>query len=312
MFRDTVALRMNPFGPSFPPSEANRARLAFLTDLDRQPLRLDQCDALLRPLFCAGILDLDVHMERFHDLMTERGYEFDGLGARSMDSAIVVIRGALGSGKTTLGAWMIAEMARLPGDPWKVFHVPEPAEDTDTARIEALNGLRNRIATVPEGSHIAALIENVTTASLAAAIGCYRALQAWPRLLVVTTHNLRLLDADERMMGDSARIEVFTLRQITATDADAYVAHRLPQFRDPQRPEIEAVSPVFPFPSGLPGRFVQRGADQGGVPVVLRQLNTHFRRRLAEHVRHLRGKPDHSPVETAPGEQLANYLMPEI
>jgi hypothetical protein len=202
-------------------------------------------------------------MARFHDLMTERGYVFEGEGARSMDSALVVIRGALGSGKTTLGAWMIAEMARLPGDPWACFHLPEPAEDTDTARINALNELRNQIAAVPEGSHVAALVENVTAASLAAAIARYKSLQAWPRLLVLTTHNLKLLDADERMMGDSARIEVFTLRQITAADADAYVEHRLPQYRDPQRPEIEAISPVFPFRPGLPGRFVQRRTDQG-------------------------------------------------
>jgi hypothetical protein len=58
---------MNPFGPSFPTSPENRARLALLTDLDRMPLRLDQCADLLRPLFCAGILDLDTHMARFHD-----------------------------------------------------------------------------------------------------------------------------------------------------------------------------------------------------------------------------------------------------
>jgi hypothetical protein len=36
-------------------------------------------------------------------------------------------------------------------------------------------------------------------------------------------------------MGGAARIEVFTLRQITPADADAYVAHRLPQYRDPHR-----------------------------------------------------------------------------
>jgi hypothetical protein len=34
--------------------------------------------------------------------------------------------GAMGSGKTTLGAWMIADMARLPGEAWSTFHQPEP------------------------------------------------------------------------------------------------------------------------------------------------------------------------------------------
>jgi hypothetical protein len=164
---------------------------------------------------------------------------------------------------------------------------------------------------VPKGSHVAALVENVSAASLSAAIARFNELQDWPRLFVLTTHNLKLLDADERTMGGTARIEMFTLRQITAADADAYVAHRLPQYRDPQRPEIEAVSPVFPFPPGLAGRFVQRGANMGELPVVLRQLNTHFRGKLAEHARRLRSRPGHTPVETAPAAALADYLLPE-
>jgi hypothetical protein len=311
MFRETMALRMNPFGPSFPASPENRTRLAFLTDLDRRPLRLDQCSDLLRPLFCAGILDLDSHMTRFHDLMTERGYVFEGDGVRSADSALVVIRGAVGSGKTTLGAWMMAEMSQLPGEPWACFHVPEPAEDTDTSRVAALDGLHEGIAAVPKGNHVAALVENVSAASLTAAIARFNGLQDWPRLFVLTTHNLKLLDADERTMGGTARIAVFTLRQITPADADAYVAHRVPQYRDPHRREIDQISPVFPFAPGLAGRFVQRGADAGAVPVVLRQLNTHFRSKLAEHARRLRSTPGHTPVEAASAAALADYLLPE-
>jgi hypothetical protein len=87
MFRDTMALNMNPFGRSFPTSPESRTRLAFLTDLDRMPLRLDQCPDLLQPLFCKGILDLETHMARFHDLMTERGYVFEDDPVPSTDKA---------------------------------------------------------------------------------------------------------------------------------------------------------------------------------------------------------------------------------
>jgi len=267
----------------------------------------------LRPLFCNEILDLETHMARFHDLMIERGYMFEGDAVRSTDSALVVIRGAIGSGKTTLGAWMIAEMARLPGDePWACFHVPEPAEDTDSARVAALDRVRDQIAAVPAGNHVAVLVENVSVASLNAAIARFNELEDWPRLFVVTTHNLKLLDADERTMGGAARIEVFTLRQITPADADAYVAHRLPQYRDPHRQEIEELSPVFPFAPGAAGRFVQRGADAGAVPVVLRQINTHFRSKLAEHARRLRSRPGHVPIENVPAAALTDYLLPEV
>lgn len=307
-----MALKMNPFGPSFPASPENRTRLAFLADLDRNPLRLDQCGELLQPLFCTGILDFETHMEWFHYLMIERGYVFGDDAARSTDSALVLIRGAMGSGKTTLGAWMIAELARLPGEPLACFHVPEPAEDTDTARIAALDRLRDQIAAVPAGNHVAALVENVSAASLTAAIARFKEAQNWPRLFVLTTHNLKLLDSDEKTMGGTVRIEVFTLRQITPADADTYVAHRLPQYRDPNRPEIVELSPVFPFAPGLAGRFVQRGADAGAVPVVLRQLNTHFRGKLAEHARRLRSKPDFVPVENAPAAALPDYLLPEV
>ena len=102
MFRDTLALSTNPFGPSFPSDAENRGRLAYLTNLDRMPLRLDQCYDVLRPLFCPSILGLDKHMVRFRDLMRERGYIFEGEKFRSTDSALVVIRGAIGSGKTTI------------------------------------------------------------------------------------------------------------------------------------------------------------------------------------------------------------------
>ncbi|MCP3460320.1 hypothetical protein [Bradyrhizobium sp. CCGUVB23] len=251
-------------------------------------------------------------MARFRDLMTERGYLFDVGAVPSTDSALVVIRGAVGSGKTTLGAWMIAEMMRQPNCPWACFDVSELDQDTETARVAALDRLCNGIGGVPAGDHVAALVENVSSASLAALIARFNQLQDWPRLFVVTTHNLKLLDADERILGGAARIEVFTLRQITPADADAYVAHRLPQYRDPHRPEIDELSAVFPFPSGLAGRFVQRGVDAGAVPVVLRQLNTHFRGALAEHARRLRSRPDHEPVEKALPAALPGYLLPEV
>ncbi|HEV2748144.1 MAG TPA: hypothetical protein VGW34_12705 [Allosphingosinicella sp.] len=272
-------------------------------------MRLDECGEMLRPLFCDNILDLNDHMEKFRDLMMELDYSFEGAGARSINSALMVIRGALGSGKTTLGAWMIAEMIRLQGDdPWAVFHVRELPFDTDESRTSAFTQLQDQIAAVPKGKHVAVLVDNITAASLNAAIACYEKLRAWPKLFVLTTHNLKLLDADERTMGGSVPIEVFTLREMTAADADAYVAHRLPQYRDPERAEIEALSPIFPFEPGQPGRVVQRGEDQGASPVVLRQLNTHFRKRLAAHARHVR-ELQLPAVEQVPADTLPQYLM---
>lgn len=311
MFQDTLALKTNPFGPSFPASQENLERLAFLTDLDRQPLRLDECGELLRPLFCTQILGLETHQARFHELMTERGYVLDGEGARAVDSALVLIRGAIGSGKTTLGSWMIAELARLPGNPLACVYVPEPAEDSDAARIASLNLLRERIAAVPRGHHVAALVENVTSASMNAAIACFKELVSWPRLFVLTTSNLKLLDADAKTLGGTARIEAFTLRQITAADADAYVAHRVPQFRDPKRQELDALSPTFPLPQGFAGRVVQKTANDGEVPVVLRQLNTHFRGQLVRHASRLRSRTGHVPLPQATAETLIDYMMPE-
>ncbi len=58
IYRDTVALRVNPFRPSFLASPENRMHNAWLTNLDRLPLRLDQYAGVFQPLFCNGILDL--------------------------------------------------------------------------------------------------------------------------------------------------------------------------------------------------------------------------------------------------------------
>lgn len=115
-----MALRSNPFGPTFEKTPENLRRLAYLTNLDRNPLRLDQHQDLNR-LFCRDILGLDKIMANFHQLMMKLDYRFDGDGERGFESVLVVIRGSKGAGKTTLGAWMIAEIARLPGDPLKIF-----------------------------------------------------------------------------------------------------------------------------------------------------------------------------------------------
>jgi len=312
MFQDTIALKDNPFGPSFPVSHENRTRLKYLTNLDRMPLRIDQCADELKPLLCTEILDFEAHMKRFHEVMTALGYGFDGEGRRSLDSLLIVIRGARGAGKTTLGAWMISEFARLPGDPVRCLHLTEPAVDTDEARIKALCGLHDSVTQIPLGNHVAALVENVSAVSLNSAIARFNDLQDWPRLFVLTTHNLKLLDADEKTLGGTARIEVFTLRGITAADAESYVAHRLPQYREPRRAEIDAVSPVFPLPVGLAGRFVQQSEDAGKDSVVLRGLNAHFRSRLARHAQLLRARPDHISVSSAPPDALVKYLMGDV
>jgi hypothetical protein len=311
MFQDTFALKMNPFGPTFPAAAENLSRLPFLTNLDRRPLRLDQCADLLEPLFCGGILDIDAHMTKFHRLMRRLGYQFSGNPARSMQSALIVIRGAIGSGKTTLGARMIADMARLPGKPFACFYVPDHAQDTDNTRVAALDGLHDKIAAIPAGNHVAALVENVSEASLKAAVSRFNMLENWPRLFVLTTHNLKLLDADERTMAGEATIEVFTLRNVTPDDAEAYVKHRLPQYRDPRRSEIEDLSSVFPFRPGQAGRYVQGHADKGAVPIVLRQLNTRFGEMLTEHADKLRLRPGLVPVVKAEAAALEDYLLPE-
>lgn len=309
MYRDTLALKMNPFVPNFPPEPSNVANLPFLADLDKKPLRIDKCPDLLTPLLCQSILDLDTHMGRFHELMEERGYAFGEHASRAMNSALIVIRGAVGSGKTTLGAWMIAEMARLPGEPWHVDHLPD--HETERDWLAALERVDNRIAAVPPGTHVAVLVDNVSQSRLNAVVGFFNKLDSWPRLFVVTTHNLELLDKDDWLRSGAAAIEDFTLRQITPADADAYVAHRLPQYRDPKREEIDALSAVFPFATGSPGRLVQREVDLGATPVVLRMLNTHFNKKLAEHARKLRNRQEHVPVGSVAAEALADYLLPE-
>ena len=111
MYRKTMALRSNPFGPTFEKTPENLRRLAYLTNLDRNPLRLDQHQDLNR-LFCRDILGLDKIMANFHQLMMKLNYKFDGNGERGLESVLVVIRRSIGAGKTTLGAWMIAEIAR--------------------------------------------------------------------------------------------------------------------------------------------------------------------------------------------------------
>jgi hypothetical protein len=310
MYRETMALRGNPFGPKIELTPENRQRIAFLTNLHRSPLRLDQSEQL-RSLFCDRILGLEGHMDRFRRLMRKLDYVFEGDPSRSAESALIVIRGAQGAGKTTLGSWMIAEIARLPGEQPHVMNPPEPIDETPSAFRTTLEQMTVGIENVPRGQHLAALIRNVTQETLNAAIARFNELPHWPRLFVLTTSNLKLLSADPRTIGGKAEIAVFDLRNVEPADAEAYVAHRLPQFRDPDRPEIREVSEVFPFSPGLAGRFVQ-SRTEGAAPVVLRQLNAHFRAVLTDHATALWERQVRPPpVAEASPDALAGYLLSE-
>jgi hypothetical protein len=165
MFQDTIALKNNPFSPNLSSSPKNRTRLRYLTNLDRMPLRLDQCADVLQPLLCTEILDFQTYVMKFREIMSALGYGFDGEGKRAADSVLIVIRGAKGAGKTTLGAWIVSELARLPGESVTCLHVPDPAPaiDADEARIAALRDPRDSIHKVPHGNHVAGLVENVTS-----------------------------------------------------------------------------------------------------------------------------------------------------
>lgn len=115
---------------------------------------------------------------------------------------------------------------------------------------------------------------------------------------------------DERALGGNVAIAVFDLRNVESADADAYLEHRLPQFRDPERQEILDLSPVFPFPCGLAGRCVKRDGPSAA-PIVLRQMNAHFRKVLADHAMALSGQPEPISMETVSAADLPRYLISE-
>jgi hypothetical protein len=132
------------------------------------------------------------------------------------------------------------------------------------------------------------------------------------RISVITTHDLNLLDEDPRSLGGSVRVEVSTLPPVKPEDAEIYVRHRVQLFRDPDRPEITAVSPMFPFTQSSIRRCVaDSGPVEAGSPVTLRVLNAQLRSRIDEqHEAILRlGLADVGIAETA---DLSKYLLQEI
>jgi hypothetical protein len=162
------------------------------------------------------------------------------------------------------------------------------------------------------GDHIAVLLEDVTKATWHRAVGLLEQFKNRSRFSVITTHDLSLLDEDPRSLGGSVRVEVFTLAPVKPEDAENYVRHRVKLFRDPDRPEITAISPMFPFTQSSIRRCV---ADSGPLdtssPVTLRVLNAQLRSRIDEQheVVLKRGLAD---VATANAAELSRYLLEEI
>src|SRR5262249_17390477 len=153
--------------------------------------------------------------------------------------------------------------------PWRQFELPAPSEARAWTKTEfetATGKLQSEIEKGSQaGDHISVLLEDVTNETWYRAVGLLEKFKNRTRFCVITTHDLKLLDQDPRALTGSVRVEVFTIAAVFPTDAEAYITHRVQQFREPQRPELSA---MFPF---TPDYIKHCITDDS--PVTLRVLN---------------------------------------
>lgn len=312
MLRETCALRANPFAPTAADIGAGANR-KFARNLDRRPLRLDQC-AALKPLFLESILGWREHQQRFRAILSGLGYDFASRSKGESD-AIILVRGAQGVGKTTLASAFLA-LLKESFEPFRFFEFDKP-DDPLNARTrdefrKALDTIRTAVASnVQGGDQVVILIEDVTADTFPLVLGYYDELSDNPKLIFCTTHDLELMR--ENPNNISQNVEAFTIAPISPDDAEAFVRHRLELFRDPRIAALTTVSEVFPWSSERLRKQVKDiSATQvaEASPVTLRVLSRNLSEQILAHHRRLT-EIHVVPIDQAPNDKLPDYLIAE-
>ena len=201
--------------------------------------------------------------------------------SRGLSNLVAVVRGGIGSGKTTLAAKFLRYLLSCsgPDDPeWTDVGKSFPDNDitralTTEKEIEEVCGyIENALDGKGEENWAYAFIENVTKASLGSVLGVYDNAGSCTRVFILTTDDVDLV------MDDPAYpIEVadYQLGELDVDAAIAYARFRVDRFRHDDHRETQLCDSMFPLLAEVVRQWTERDPKATvSNPLVIRVLNT--------------------------------------
>jgi len=165
-------------------------------------------------------------------------------------SAILLIVGPIGSGRTTLANLVLSRIAKAASH-WGKFSIefdPYIPPDNVRARFETVRSEIHKDYGDGEGS-VLVRIENLPQGEFNYVMSTFAAFPRLKRVFVVTTSDLNLLTKE--LNAASMHIEVSELKKLPADEVAILIKDRLPKFRAAQNNVLDAEPDLALFPFGL-------------------------------------------------------------
>lgn len=275
-YRKAFALLDNPFGLTRP--RPGYVDVGLWQTLQKMPLLVDRDHQLLE-LYCEQAGPFGEHIKTFQEQISLYAYTAEPPSA-GMEPFIWLIMGHKGTGKTSLGHFLINHLKKcrpVNGDQWHVFD-PWPnrdlsAEEMGTAikqlRAEILGGDNPR-------KYCCIVIDNLFAGSEANALWLFDELRDAGRIvfLFMLTSDLSLLQ--KPFTNSRHDIHKVKTRELTSRDSTAFVRHRISLYRD-TTVQISSRFPLYPFDEADLQYTIESGmlrnVENGTSIITLRQLN---------------------------------------
>lgn len=297
--KKSLGLSDNPFDPLMP---GLNKRIAG----DAMPV--DQYPNLVERMFCAEVAGVREAEQKLRSALFGRRKDDDGSQVRS---AILIVQGVRGSGRTTLAnlirGWLLRRRTEN-ADLWEscdlLFdcYTPPPATDDVRSKFSELQSALGKM--IQNGSkQVVVVIDNLPCGYFNNVVSVYKSADRLNRVFVVTTDDLDLIESD--LDAYEPVIEPVTLTKLTAKDVRAFINKRVGDYRCNQvkLPQSEEFN-LFPFASTAPDRAVGNGSKP------MRNVQQWLRRQIEERHDLLAGQGDALDVADLAAEALLQRMIP--
>ncbi len=269
-YQDAFSLADNPFYPRRQALLGVQDPVVMQTLVSR-PLRVHEEKALLA-LYSEDAGPFKEHVERFLSTISQFGYDPKKEELCS-EPFIFLIKGSIGSGKTTLANVMVYHLKRAnpAGDRLVVFDPwPEERFDIFTKQETEIGKLETQILDqLSKGKYCCVMVDNLVAGAEE------KAFQLYARLIKTNLTFLFLISGDADIRGKSYlntqfKIYPFDTKELTEETAMRFVQHRINFYRHLKLPALANHS-IFPFAEDNIRKAV--AAKQLGDTITIRTLN---------------------------------------
>jgi hypothetical protein len=309
-YQDAFSLADNPFYP-------RRKTLLGVEDpvvmqtLVSRPLRVHEEKALLK-LYSEEAGPFKESVERFLNTISEFGYNPEDADLGS-EPFIILIKGSIGSGKTTLANVMVYHLRKANPecdrliilDPWA-----EERFDLHTTQEAAIDLLEKDIQ-VSKGKYYCVMIDNLVAGAEE------RAFQLYTKLIKTNLTYLFLISGDPEIRGKSFlkthyKVYPFDTKELDPETAIKFVQHRINFYRTEEELKLPALAKygIFPFEKENIEKAVT--AKKLGETITIRTLSVILDGCLTYRKEELsKGQPDFK-IQNLTEPEVPNHIIDVI